>query len=89
MLEYTIFSKQPEELTLYENKLELYRYNRYGIKQINYAIDRVEFGKIPMNDAVHHPWYAPRVLNLGFRPGLQNRVQGIRSGVFKIIRETL
>lgn len=70
LLEYTIFSKSPEDLSLYEKKLELYLHNRYGLKRLNYNIDRVEYGKIPMNDAIHHAWYAPRVLNLGANAGL-------------------
>ncbi|MDR8394022.1 lycopene cyclase family protein [Aliifodinibius sp. S!AR15-10] len=70
LLEYTIFSQSPEELSVYEKKLELYLYNRYGIKKLEYQIQRVEFGKIPMTDSIHDPWYAPRVLNLGANAGL-------------------
>ncbi|MFH5831071.1 lycopene cyclase family protein [Halalkalibaculum sp. DA384] len=70
LLEYTIFSKEAEELPLYEKKLELYLHNRYGLKRLNYNIDRVEYGNIPMNDAIHDPWFAPRVLNVGANAGL-------------------
>lgn len=70
LLEYTIFSRSVEPASVYEEKLELYLYNRYGLKRINYSIDRTEYGEIPMEDAVYDPWYASRVLNIGMRGGL-------------------
>lgn len=70
LLEYTIFSREPDAPELYQEKIELYLYNRYGIKKLDYHIDRVEFGKIPMDDGIREAWYAPRVLNLGANAGL-------------------
>lgn len=70
LLEYTIFSPSVEPAPVYEDKLELYIYNRYGLKRINYTIDRTEYGEIPMEDSMYGPWYAPRVLNIGMRGGL-------------------
>lgn len=70
LLEYTIFSRNTEPPHLYEKKIELYLFNRYGLKRFNYSIERTEYGEIPMEDSVYDPWYAPRVLNIGMRGGL-------------------
>lgn len=70
LLEYTIFSTSVKPAAEYEKKLELYLYNKYKLRRIDYHIDRTEFGEIPMEDTIYDPWYAPRVLNLGNRGGL-------------------
>jgi len=70
LIEYTIFSPQPEQSSLYERKLELYLFNRFKLKQYNYSIKRTEYGKIPMQDTPYDPFYVPNVVNIGTVGGL-------------------
>lgn len=70
LIEYTIFSDQLASKDLYEEKMAIYLSNRFGLKPIDYQIERREYGKIPMQDRPHNPWYQPRVLNLGTFGGL-------------------
>lgn len=65
LVEYTIFSEGPASKEFYEEKISLYLNHRFNLKPIDYAIERKEFGKIPMEDRPHIPWYKPNVLNLG------------------------
>ena len=70
LVEYTIFSDQPVEQEIYEEKLSLYLNNRFNLKPIDYSISRMEFGKIPMQDRPSVAWYKPRILNLGISGGI-------------------
>lgn len=70
LLEYTIFSPHPQKKSFYEKKLELYLFNRFNLKRIQYSIDRTEYGEIPMQDIPYAPFYAPRVINMGTVGGL-------------------
>jgi lycopene beta-cyclase len=65
LIEYTIFSDTLLEKKQYEEKVSLYLNHRFNLKPIDYTIDRKEFGKIPMEDRPHKPWYKPGILNLG------------------------
>jgi len=69
LFEYTIFSREIEKIALYEEKLELYLFNKYGLKRIDYNIERTEYGEIPMHESPPNRWYAPRVLNIGVSAG--------------------
>lgn len=70
LLEYTIFSKSLREPAFYEKKLELYLFNKFKLKRLDYHIKRTEHGEIPMQDLPYVPWFAPRVLNMGIAGGL-------------------
>ncbi len=70
LVEYTIFSKVPKAARYYEDKLNLYLFNRFNLQSLDYTIDRTERGRIPMQDHRYAPWYARRVLNLGTAGGL-------------------
>jgi lycopene beta-cyclase len=65
LIEYTIFSDTLLDKKQYEEKVSLYLSNRFNLKPIDYSIERKEFGKIPMEDRPHKPWYKPGILNLG------------------------
>ncbi|MDZ7659269.1 lycopene cyclase family protein [Fodinibius sp.] len=65
LIEYTIFSDTLLDKKQYEEKISIYLNNRYNLKPIDYSIERKEFGKIPMEDRPHKPWYKPGILNLG------------------------
>ena len=65
LIEYTIFSDRLLEKKQYEEKVSLYLNNRFNLKPVDYTIERKEFGKIPMEDRPHKPWYKPGILNLG------------------------
>ncbi|PAU92771.1 hypothetical protein CK503_14870 [Aliifodinibius salipaludis] len=65
LIEYTIFSNTLLEKKKYEEKVSLYLSNRFKLKPVDYSIKRKEFGKIPMEDRPHKPWYKPGILNLG------------------------
>jgi len=65
LIEYTIFSDTLLKKKQYEEKVSLYLNNRFNLKPVDYAIERKEFGKIPMEDRPHKPWYKPSILNLG------------------------
>lgn len=70
LIEYTIFSDELLPKEFYEEKLSLYLNHRFGLKPIDYEIDRREFGKIPMMDRPVKPWYCPNVLNIGTLGGV-------------------
>lgn len=70
LIEYTIFSNQLVSKAFYEEKISLYLNNRFNLKPIDYQVKRKEFGKIPMQDRPHQPWYKPRIINLGTPGGL-------------------
>lgn len=70
LVEYTIFSTGIEEERFYQQKIELYLNNKFGLKRIDYHINRTEYGEIPMQDLPYAPWYQPGVMNLGAAGGL-------------------
>lgn len=70
LLEYTIFDEQIKSNEFYQNKIELYLSNKFGLKRIDYRISRTEYGEIPMQDLPFAPWYQPRVMNIGSSGGL-------------------
>ena len=70
LIEYTIFSDTLLDKKQYAEKLSLYLSNRFDLKPIDYSIDRKEYGKIPMEDRPHKPWYKPGILNLGTSGGV-------------------
>jgi lycopene beta-cyclase len=70
LLEYTIFSPTLKHPSYYTEKIELYLFNRYKLKRLNYGLSRTELGEIPLRDLPYEPWYAPRVLNMGTAGGL-------------------
>jgi len=70
LIEYTIFSDNLLDKKQYEEKVSLYLSNRFDLTPIDYNIERKEFGKIPMEDRPHKPWYKPRILNIGTVGGL-------------------
>ena len=65
LIEYTIFSDTLLDKKRYEEKISLYLNNRFHLQPVDYNIDRKEFGKIPMEDRPHKPWYKPKIINLG------------------------
>ncbi|MDZ7773912.1 MAG: lycopene cyclase family protein [Balneolaceae bacterium] len=70
LVEYTVFSAGLLDESDYERKIELYLYNRYGIRRLDYRRTRTERGVIPMDDRIYPAWYAPGVLNVGTVGGL-------------------
>lgn len=70
LVEYTVFSEELMDEGDYERKIELYLYNRYGIRRLDYRRTRTERGVIPMDDRIYPAWYAPGVLNMGTVGGL-------------------
>ena len=70
LVEYTIFDSRIREKGFFEQKIEVYLNNKYGLKRIDYQVSRKEYGEIPMQDLPYVPWYKERVLNLGRSGGL-------------------
>lgn len=70
LVEYTIFSDQPEDEQVYAEKIGLYLHNRFQLKSIDYQLDRREYGVIPMQDRPFTSRLMPRVLNIGMQGGL-------------------
>ena len=93
LIEYTIFSDEVLSKNYYEEKISLYLNHRFGLKRIDYQINRREFGKIPMMDRPVKPWLANRVMNIGTVGGItkpstgytfrriQSQVDDIMSGL--------
>ncbi|MEO1022831.1 MAG: lycopene cyclase family protein [Bacteroidota bacterium] len=76
LLEYTIFSRNPKKVELYEYKIRQYLRIKYSIDSFDFGINRREAGKIPMEDRPYLPWYAPGVMNLGISAGLSKPSTG-------------
>ena len=72
LLEYTVFSSEVLPPSFYQEKIELYLNNQHGLRVIDYATTRTEYGEIPMQDLPHVPWYDnhERVMNIGMAGGL-------------------
>ncbi len=65
LIEYTLFSTQLLETHIYEEALEEYIKDVFGLHKNGYRILRVEKGAIPMEDRRYNPWYCSRVMNTG------------------------
>lgn len=76
LVEYTVFSRELLERSRYEKKIELYLFNKYGLKRLEYEVMREERGVVPMDDRSWPGWYAPRVLNMGGSGGLTKATTG-------------
>lgn len=76
LVEYTVFSGELLEKSRYEEKLELYLYNKFGLRGLEYDIVRTERGVVPMDDRSWPGWFAPRVLNMGGSGGLTKASTG-------------
>lgn len=70
LIEYTLFSGYLWEAKQYEEKIQIYLNNRFGLRPLDYKIQRKEAGKIPMQDIPSPQWYKPRIVNLGQTGGL-------------------
>ena len=72
LLEYTVFSPEVLPRSFYQEKIELYLNNQFGLKVIDFATTRTEYGEIPMQDLPYVPWYDKheRILNIGMSGGL-------------------
>lgn len=94
LVEYTIFSDHLLPKEFYKEKISLYLTNRYGLKSIEYSIERTEFGKIPMQDRPYLPWHNPNILNIGTVGGVTKPSTGytfrrIQKQVDKIVSDLL
>lgn len=94
LVEYTIFSDHLMPKDFYKEKISLYLSNRHGLKPIEYKIERTEFGKIPMQDRPHLPWYSPNILNIGTVGGVTKPSTGytfrrIQKQANNIVRDLL
>lgn len=76
LLEYTIFSPNPEPVSFYEAKIEGYLKNRYKLSRADYSVKRKEKGAIPMEDRTYEPLYANNVLSIGFAGGISKPSTG-------------
>lgn len=84
LVEYTLFDSRIRPKGFFEKKIEVYLSNKYGLKRIDYRVQRKEYGEIPMQDLPYVPWYSDRVLNLGSSGGLTKPTTGY---TFKRIHE--
>lgn len=69
LMEYTIFSEQPEPKEFYHQKIKEYLQDSYGLSEAEYTVHRTEYGEIPME---HRPLQSPdnrRIINLGMLGG--------------------
>jgi lycopene beta-cyclase len=69
LIEYTLFSEKLLETRVYEDALEHYIQENFGLYSKNYSITRVEKGAIPMEDRQYPQWYCSRVMNTGTAGG--------------------
>ncbi len=76
LLEYTIFSGELEEKSVYEQKIRNYIERKLGLTKQDYEIERVEIGRIPMEDRPYLPWYDERIMNMGTSAGLSKPSTG-------------
>lgn len=76
LFEYTIFSPDKEEESFYEQKIEKYLFEEHRLSKDDYTITRKEQGFIPMEDRSINPWYAKRVLTIGFPSGISKPSTG-------------
>jgi lycopene beta-cyclase len=76
LLEYTIFSGELEKNEVYEDKIRNYIHHKLGLTEADYEIERVEKGRIPMEDRPYLPWYEERIMNMGTSAGLSKPSTG-------------
>ncbi len=65
LVEYTLFSEKLLENHDYDEGLERYMFDRYGLKPSQYGIEHTEAGIIPMEDRRFPATYCERVWNIG------------------------
>lgn len=78
LIEYTVFSDQLWKSDAYEKRIRYYLKEKYGLLTNDYAIHRIEQGKIPMMDRFFPSWYDEhhRIYNLGANAGLTKASTG-------------
>ena len=69
LVEYTVFSSDPQPKQWYRNANEAYLKTRYGLQPDDYRVTREEYGEIPMQDRRFPSHYAERIINLGAMAG--------------------
>lgn len=76
LVEYTRLSKELPPAKHYQDCLENYLQERYGLKEKDYAIEETEEGVIPMSDFQFERQPQPRVLQLGTAGGSTKATTG-------------
>ena len=76
LIEYTLFSGNLLDTHIYEDALEHYIHEEFGLERGQYTITRVEKGAIPMEDRVYQQWYCNRVMNTGTVGGFTKPTTG-------------
>lgn len=69
LLEYTVFSEEPEPKELYHRKIVEYMQQTYGLDRDEFTIRRTEYGEIPMEHRPLQPAGNHRIINLGMLGG--------------------
>lgn len=70
LLEFTVFSGSVLEREIYEEKIEAYMMDKFGLHNSEYTVRRTEYGEIPMQDLDYKPTYEKNIFNLGIMGGL-------------------
>lgn len=70
LLEFTVFSESVLDKEVYEQKIESYMMDKFGLHNSEYSIKRTEYGEIPMQDLDYQPTYEQNIINLGTMGGL-------------------
>lgn len=65
LLEYTVFSAEPLDKGLYQEKIDSYIMDKFELHENEYVLKREEYGEIPMEIRPHIPWYDKNVINMG------------------------
>ena len=70
LLEFTVFSNSVLDKDIYEQKIEAYMMDKFGLHNSEYTVNRTEYGEIPMQDLDYQPMYEKNIINLGTVGGL-------------------
>jgi len=70
LLEFTVFSESVLEKEVYQDKIETYMMDKFGLHNSEYSVTRTEYGEIPMQDLDYQPTYEKNIYNLGTMGGL-------------------
>tara|TARA_R100001143_G_C3361331_1_gene136723 strand:- start:8852 stop:10030 length:1179 start_codon:yes stop_codon:yes gene_type:complete len=76
LLEYTLFSSEVLDDSVYEKGILSYIRNKYNLNREDFSIVRKEKGVIPMEDRAYSRWYCPHVMNMGTVGGLTKPTTG-------------
>lgn len=70
LLEFTVFSETVLDKEIYQQKIEEYIDQKFGLHTSEYTVNRTEYGEIPMQDLDYKPTLEQNIYNLGTVGGL-------------------